>query len=268
MAGALAQHAVQAKADEHGDKGENDDGGQRGFRSFEAVNIMRLSNGFKGARLRAARHCTSFRRLLGAQPRFPGSPGRQSSHFTQGQEEHGRSGSDHSRQSMEATMDSAPQVATIAQYIKDLSVESPSSPQVFQWQGQPPQLDVQFHINVNAAGEDVHEVILKIDVTARSENGTHFVVDLSYAGLFGFRNMPQEALAAVPPRRGAAPAVPVRPPDHRRGGAELRLPAAAARPDRFRRGLYGPGRSRPAAIRPLRAAVTARRLQPGEAPTA
>ena len=54
---------------------------------------------------------------------------------------------------------SAPQVATIAQYIKDLSVESPSSPQVFQWQDQQPQLDVQFHINVNAAGEDVHEVI-------------------------------------------------------------------------------------------------------------
>ena len=90
---------------------------------------------------------------------------------------------------------SAPQVATIAQYIKDLSVESPSSPQVFQWQGQQPQLDVQFHINVNNAGEGVHEVSLKIDVTAKSDNGTHFVVDLSYAGLFGFRNIPEEALA-------------------------------------------------------------------------
>jgi len=90
---------------------------------------------------------------------------------------------------------SAPQVATIAQYIKDLSVESPSSPQVFQWSGQSPQLDVQFHINVNAAGDDVHEVTLKIDVSARSENGTQFLVDLSYAGLFGFRNMPEEALA-------------------------------------------------------------------------
>lgn len=90
---------------------------------------------------------------------------------------------------------SAPQVATIAQYIKDLSVESPNSPQVFQWQAQPPQLDVQFHINVNAAGEDVHEVTLKIEVTAKTDQGTHFVVDLSYAGLFGFRNMPEEALA-------------------------------------------------------------------------
>ena len=41
-----------------------------------------------------------------------------------------------------------PQAATLAQYIKDLSVENPNAPQVFQWQDQP-QLDVQFNINVD-----------------------------------------------------------------------------------------------------------------------
>jgi preprotein translocase subunit SecB len=86
-----------------------------------------------------------------------------------------------------------PQAATIAQYIKDLSVESPSAPQVFQWQTQP-SLDVQFGINGNKVGDDVHEIILKIEVTAKSDSGTHFIVDLSYAGLFGFRNIPEEAL--------------------------------------------------------------------------
>jgi preprotein translocase subunit SecB len=88
---------------------------------------------------------------------------------------------------------SEPQVNILAQYIKDLSVENPSAPQVFSWQVQPT-LDVQFNINVNAAAEDVHEVILKIEVSARSENGVHFVVDLSYGGLFGARNLPQDAL--------------------------------------------------------------------------
>ena len=91
--------------------------------------------------------------------------------------------------------DSEPQVATIAQYIKDLSVESPSSPQAFQWQAQP-QLEVQFNINVNAVADDVHEVQLKIEVAARSEQGVHFLIDLSYAGLYGLRNFPEEA---VPP---------------------------------------------------------------------
>src|SRR5918993_1102949 len=87
-----------------------------------------------------------------------------------------------------------PQVATIAQYIKDFSAESPSSPQVFQWQAQP-SLDVQFGINGNQAADDVHEIVLKIEVTAKSENGTHFIVDLSYAGLYAFRNFPEEQLS-------------------------------------------------------------------------
>ena len=86
-----------------------------------------------------------------------------------------------------------PQASTIAQYIKDLSVESPSAPQVFQWQTQPA-LDVQFGINGNKVADDVHEMVLKIEISAKSESGTHFIVDLSYAGLFGFRNIPEEAL--------------------------------------------------------------------------
>jgi preprotein translocase subunit SecB len=90
-------------------------------------------------------------------------------------------------------MGEQPQVAALAQYIKDLSVENPSAPQVFQWQEQP-QLDVQFNINVNKAADDVHEVVLKIDASARSQSGVHFVIDLSYGGLFALRNVPEEAL--------------------------------------------------------------------------
>jgi preprotein translocase subunit SecB len=86
-----------------------------------------------------------------------------------------------------------PQAATIAQYIKDFSAESPSTPQVFQWQTQPT-LDVQFGINGNKVADDVHEVVLKIDVTAKSDSGTHFIIDLSYGGLFAFRNFPEDAL--------------------------------------------------------------------------
>ena len=88
------------------------------------------------------------------------------------------------------------QVATLAQYIKDLSVENPSAPQVFQWQVQP-SLDVQFQLNTDKAADDIHEVSVKIEVTARSENGVHFVVDLTYGGLFGLRNVPAEALGPI-----------------------------------------------------------------------
>ena len=78
-----------------------------------------------------------------------------------------------------------PSVTILAQYVKDLSVENPSAPQVYSWQVQP-QLDVQFNLNVQGAGEG--------DVSARSDNGVHFVIDLSYAGIFGVRNVPDEAL--------------------------------------------------------------------------
>ena len=94
----------------------------------------------------------------------------------------------------DAATDDAPQAAAIAQYIKDLSVESPNAPQVFQWQVQP-QVDVQFNINVERIADEVHEVVLRINVSAKSDQGTHFLVDLSYAGLFGLRNFPEEALA-------------------------------------------------------------------------
>ena len=89
--------------------------------------------------------------------------------------------------------DGQPQAATIAQYIKDLSVENPNAPAVYQW-GVQPQLDVQFNINVDKVADDVHQVTLKIEVSAKSDQGTHFHVDLAYGGVFAFRNLPEEAL--------------------------------------------------------------------------
>jgi preprotein translocase subunit SecB len=91
--------------------------------------------------------------------------------------------------------ENAPQAATLAQYIKDLSVESPNAPACFQWQSQP-QLDVQFNIAVDRVADEVHEVVLKVEVSARSDQGVHFMIDLSYAGLFGLRNIPEDALPA------------------------------------------------------------------------
>lgn len=90
--------------------------------------------------------------------------------------------------------DGMPQITALAQYIKDLSAENPSSPHVFQWQ-ETPQLDVKFNLNVNGVSDEVHEVILRIELKAASSQGSHFLVDLSYAGLFGLRNIPEDSLA-------------------------------------------------------------------------
>jgi len=89
--------------------------------------------------------------------------------------------------------DTLPQAGVLSQYVKDLSFENPNAPAVYQWQGQP-QIDVQFNISANQIGDDAHEVVLKIDVRAVAADQTAFVVDLSYAGLFGLRNVPDDQL--------------------------------------------------------------------------
>ena len=89
--------------------------------------------------------------------------------------------------------DTAPAVGLISQYVKDLSFENPSAPGIYQSQTAP-QIDVQFNIGANQINEEVHEVTLKIDVRAEVETTVAFIVDLTYSGLFGFRNVPADQI--------------------------------------------------------------------------
>ncbi len=87
--------------------------------------------------------------------------------------------------------DTSPVAGVISQYVKDMSFENPGAPGIFQKQGQPG-FDVQFNIGSNQVGDDAYEVALKIEVRAEIEGQTAFLVDLTYGGLFGLRNIPQE----------------------------------------------------------------------------
>lgn len=89
--------------------------------------------------------------------------------------------------------DNLPQVGLIAQYVKDLSFENPNAPAVYQWQDQP-RIDVQFNIGAQNVGDDVHEVALKVEVTAAGDGGVAFKVELLFAGLFGIRNVPEDQI--------------------------------------------------------------------------
>jgi preprotein translocase subunit SecB len=91
-------------------------------------------------------------------------------------------------------VDNAPQIGLIAQYVKDLSFENPNAPGIYQSQIQP-QFDVQINVAAVPAADDVHEVAMKIEVRATTEDDTTaFAVELVYAGLFGVRNVPDEQL--------------------------------------------------------------------------
>lgn len=88
--------------------------------------------------------------------------------------------------------DTAPAVGLISQYVKDLSFENPNAPAVYQNE-QMPEINVQFDIAASQVADEIHEVVLKIEVRAESGGKVAFLVELAYAGLFGLRNVPEDA---------------------------------------------------------------------------
>jgi preprotein translocase subunit SecB len=90
-----------------------------------------------------------------------------------------------------------PQLTVLAQYIKDLSFESPSVPQSLQGPGQNPQLKVSVNVNAGPRGEDTYEVALQLEVHAKSDEGVIYNIELMYGGLFRLRGVPQNLLQPV-----------------------------------------------------------------------
>ena len=89
------------------------------------------------------------------------------------------------------------QLTVLAQYIKDLSFESPSAPQSLQGPGQNPQLKVGVNVNAGPRGDDAYEVALQLEVHAKSDHGVIYNVELLYGGLFRLHGIPQNLLQPV-----------------------------------------------------------------------
>jgi preprotein translocase subunit SecB len=90
-----------------------------------------------------------------------------------------------------------PQLTVLAQYIKDLSFESPSAPQSLQGPGQNPQLKVGVNVNAGGRGDDAYEVSLQLEVHAKSDQGVIYNVELIYGGLFRLTGIPENLLQPV-----------------------------------------------------------------------
>lgn len=87
-------------------------------------------------------------------------------------------------------VDTQPAIGLISQYVKDLSVENPNAPKSYQW-GDQPQMDVQFNIQANQIDGEVHEVALKVTCTAKAQQGVAYIIEATYCGLIGMRNVPE-----------------------------------------------------------------------------
>ncbi len=74
-----------------------------------------------------------------------------------------------------------------AQYLKDLSYESPNSPQIFKRGGTAPQMDMNFHLDAHKIEDEtnpqLYEVTIRINITAKREIGTAFLIECVYGAL-------------------------------------------------------------------------------------
>jgi len=81
-------------------------------------------------------------------------------------------------------------------YLKDVSFESPNSPQAFTSDKQP-QINVQINTSNQTVAEDTYEVVLEITVTAKHDDKTAFLAEVKQAGIFTISGFPQENLGGM-----------------------------------------------------------------------
>jgi preprotein translocase subunit SecB len=81
-------------------------------------------------------------------------------------------------------------------YTKDVSFESPNSPDIFreEWK---PQLDLQLGNEYRRIDEDNHEIILSVTVTAKVGDKTAFLVEVKQAGIFSLTGYSDEEMGPL-----------------------------------------------------------------------
>jgi preprotein translocase subunit SecB len=81
-------------------------------------------------------------------------------------------------------------------YAKDVSFECPNAPQIFQKAGQ---ADVKMSLaqRVDDLGENLHEVVLTVTVTATIDEKTAYLAEVAQAGIFMLSGFNEQAAHAV-----------------------------------------------------------------------
>ena len=91
---------------------------------------------------------------------------------------------------------SGPQFSLKRMYVKDLSFESPASPQLFSsdWR---PDLHLEVGVAHNRADESLYEVVLQLTVTAKQEDKTVLLIEVQQAGLFEVNGVDEKTMPQV-----------------------------------------------------------------------
>jgi preprotein translocase subunit SecB len=90
-----------------------------------------------------------------------------------------------------ATAATAPVFQVQRIYLKDASLEMPNAPSIF-LEAENPKVDVQLEVSDAPVIEALHEVVVRVTVTAKVKDKVLFLVEGKQAGIFEIRNVPAE----------------------------------------------------------------------------
>jgi preprotein translocase subunit SecB len=81
-------------------------------------------------------------------------------------------------------------------YTKDVSYESPNSPDIFRQEWKPNH-ELNLNTKVNKLAADAFEVVLSVTVTTKIADKTALIAEVHLAGLFGVRGFPEPELSPL-----------------------------------------------------------------------
>lgn len=81
-------------------------------------------------------------------------------------------------------------------YLKDASLEMPAAPLIF-LENEGPKVDVQLEVTDAAVMDALHEVVVRVTVTAKIKDKVLFLVEGKQGGIFELRNIPAEQKPAI-----------------------------------------------------------------------
>jgi preprotein translocase subunit SecB len=99
-------------------------------------------------------------------------------------------------QAQPAVDPNAPVVNPQAVYIKDCSFEAPNGPFVSGVQGNP-SVNLNISTRANALAQDMHEVVLQINLEAKAGDKVVWLLELQQAGAFMIRNLSANELGHI-----------------------------------------------------------------------
>jgi preprotein translocase subunit SecB len=85
-----------------------------------------------------------------------------------------------------------PTLNVLAQYVKDLSFESPGAPNSLRGRDKAPGIAINVNVNANPLSDKQYDVLLTLSAKASFDKDVLFNVELVYGGVFNISGFPQE----------------------------------------------------------------------------